>query len=75
MLYVLFRQLLHLFVIVSYRVAVFIMQYDGRRQEGWGVAEIVEPIKAVMPGRIIHSPTTQLLSAIEELQCPICFGI
>jgi hypothetical protein len=60
---------------------VFIMQYDGRRQEGWGVAEIVEHIKAVMPGRIIHNPTqpalatTQLLSAIEELQCPICFGI
>ena len=41
----------------------------------------MEHIKAVMPGRIIHSATqpalatTQLLSAIEELQCPICFGV
>ena len=41
----------------------------------------MEHIKAVMPGRIIHSPTkpalatTQLLSAIEELQCPICLDV
>eukprot|EP00731_Ephydatia_muelleri_P033241 Em0026g61a len=44
-------------------------------------AEIVEHIRAVMPHRIIQSPThpslapIQLLSAIEELQCPICFDV
>ena len=37
---------------------------------------IVEHIKSVMLQRIILAiPHAQLLCAIEELQCPICFGV
>ena len=72
---------------ISYRAAMVIshfIQHGGRRQESWEVlhaAEIVEHIRAVMPHRIVQSPThlslapILLLSAIEELQCPICFGV
>ena len=41
----------------------------------------MEHIRAVMPHRIIQNPThtslapIKLLSAIKELQCPICFGV
>ena len=39
-------------------------------------SEIVEHIKSVLLQRIILAiPHAQLLCAIKELQCPICFGV
>ena len=49
---------------------------DRKVRYGEYSSEIVEQMKSVMLQRIILAIShAQLLCAIEELQCPICFGV